>query len=224
MSGPLAGAGTGSVYLAFYSCALFVSAHYNQLLFCFSIGTSPRPQLFSHVLQVLAGAGGGIKCKNDVINAFDWLGAGPRPVAQIEIVLWRASVNQTVKQRCHGAAGEQLHSCRAAEHCRGHCSAVLCRAGNEPSRRSILGPTSGFTIKKHSKKKAFSGHCKPSRTSVDSCTLYCRGCCSRLQCPLSRPQATGKSLFPRSGLTGDTWCSWCGTRIFLHNTAPSPGP
>lgn len=59
MSGPLAGA--GSVYLAFYSCALFVSAHYNQLLFCFSIGTSPRPQLFSHVPMVLAGAGGGIK-------------------------------------------------------------------------------------------------------------------------------------------------------------------
>ena len=55
---------------------------------------------------MLAGAGGGIKCKNDVINAFDWLGAGPRPVAQIEIVLWRASVNQTVKQRCHGAAAE----------------------------------------------------------------------------------------------------------------------
>ena len=78
------------------------------------------------MLQVLAGAGGGIKCKNDVINAFDWLGAGPRPVAQIEIVLWRASVNQTVKQRCHGAAGEQLHSCRAAGDTAGDTAVQCC--------------------------------------------------------------------------------------------------
>ena len=86
---------------------------------------------------MLAGAGGGIKCKNDVINAFDWLGAGPRPVAQIEIVLWRASVNQTVKQRCHGAAGEQLHSCRAAEHCKGQ-ETLQRRAVNKPSRRTQI--------------------------------------------------------------------------------------
>ena len=56
--------------------------------------------------------------------------AGPGPVAQIEIVLWRASVNQTVKQRCHGAAGDQLQSCRA----RPLQGTLQCRAGNEPSQ------------------------------------------------------------------------------------------
>ena len=56
--------------------------------------------------------------------------AGPGPVAQIEIVLWRASVNQTVKQRCHGAGGDQLQSCRA----RPLQGTLQCRAGNEPSQ------------------------------------------------------------------------------------------
>ena len=62
--------------------------------------------------------------------------AGPRPVAQIEIVLWRASVNQIVNQRCHGVAGDQLQSCRAHP----LQGTLQCRAVNKPRRSSRALP------------------------------------------------------------------------------------